>query len=239
MISFKISLGRCQRSHRSRHQHLSKRQKDPLVLIAFQTACIALIFLNATFIGNTLYCVWMENCFSHDNIFLIVIVIFSVVEIMNNLVSIKKVFDYYTMYAFTLDVFTLGVFYWQIHCLSKLFFGTNEQQTYKSLIFSFEKFVLSSWILIFFCYIAWNCLIRHKLSQKQYLHKNINDVEHIESELRNSTFIRSVQIIITLALIQYNDFICNLIPCTLVFILYTLHTIYRNKGQEFFDVLTK
>ena len=234
---FSKSLHRCPQC--SRRPILVTRRKDPFVLIAFQTACISLIFLNAAFIGDILYRVWMDNCFSIDYVFLILIALLNVAELMNNWVSIKKLFDEYTMFTFILDVFTLGIFYWQIHCLSKVFFGANEQQTYKTLAFSFEKFILCSWALIFICYIIWNFLIFHELSQKQRLHKNINDIDHVKSLLRDSASVRFIQVVITLFYIRYDDSICILILCTLVFISYTFYTINHDKDLDFFDALIK
>ena len=229
--TFQDSLRRHQRSHRSRRSASSKEQKEPFVLIAFQTACIALIFLNATFIGDVFFHM-LEHGFSHLYLFLILIAAFNVVEIMNNWVSIEKFFNDYTMFTFAVDVITLGIFYWQIHILSKNLnkFISGPADNIQSI--ALEKLVFGFWIAIFICYIVWNFRILFKQNKKSSSCKNIQGIK----ELKNSTVIRIIQSIIALLLILYVDSECGLVLYAAAFILYAL---YHNKDLNIFDTLIK
>lgn len=68
-----------------------------LVLTAFQTACLAVIVMNATFIGNLLYHSLFNEYARKQSwqslVFLILVVILNFLEIINNCASISKYFE--------------------------------------------------------------------------------------------------------------------------------------------------
>ncbi len=224
-------------------QAVQESLKEPFVLIVFQTACLATIFLNATFIGDMLYDIWSSGSFSYDHFFLILTIALNVMEIMNNWVSIKKFFNDYTTSTFVIDVFTLGVFYWQIHVLSQALHDGILIQPDLTQVFPFWKFILVSWSIIFICYIVWNINILLHLSKKQYSCEDADIIEGTQSkdvaskrDLKNSTAMRIIQSVVVLLLVVFVDSVQYSTPYTLAFIFYTL---YHNKELNIFDILIK
>ena len=133
-----------------------KPTKDPLVLNAFQTACLAIVVYLAIFVGDLLYKFVVEKSISCGLFFVLTIVsLFDFLEIVNNWVSMLEYFDGYRTPLFFVDVLILGTFFWQIYLLSKLI--NDEEMICTKLNHKALLIVVFSYGCIFILYVLWNC----------------------------------------------------------------------------------
>lgn len=135
----------------------SDKGKDSLVITAFQTACLAIIVLLAKFVGDLLYDAIMAKSITGLLIILILVSILNFFEIANNWVSIKTYFPQYDARLFSMDVLTLGVFFWQTYLLTKL----NDTQELIGIALRSKMLlvIIASYGIIFFLYALWNFII--------------------------------------------------------------------------------
>lgn len=142
-----------------------KPTKDPLVLRAFQTACLAIIVYLATLIGDLLYKVASVPFFPLK-LFIELLFIFALdfLEIINNWASIKKYFGTYYYRLFLADVLTLGTFFWQIYLLSKLL--TEDKIKIDELQQKALLVAALSYGCIFSLYALWNHFLCKKDEEK-------------------------------------------------------------------------
>lgn len=195
--------------------------KDSLALTAFQTACLAIIVLLAKFVGDLLYDAIITRSVTGQLIFLIFASALSFLEVINNWASIKKHFHSYNTSLFLIDVLTLGVFFWQIHILSRL---KSESIT---LPIDFQNkmllVVMVSYGIIFILYILWNII----LFVKKECHSAKDKKENIENILYPAG-VRFLQMLFSFGSVLFG---IDRVPiCILIFIvfLFSLYVLRRN-----------
>lgn len=212
----------------------------PLLIVLFQGACLAVIVLNATFIGNLLYNLFFTKSASvFPYLFLLSISLLNIAEIMNNWTSIKKYFAFYDMKLLLIDVITLGIFYWQIHILSTSQNQHTLEQLFTDPSFTLWKVTLGFCGIIFILYIVWDIYILRQSRIPDFSNIQSSLLQNERIDIQNSIWIRLIQCIIILLLYIYVEPICinsasNLIPYIVLFILYTL---YHNSTLNIFNTL--
>ncbi len=216
-----------------------------LVLTAFQTACLAVIVMNATFIGNLLYHSLFNEYARKQSwqslVFLILVVILNFLEIINNCASISKYFEsFYNSILLLIDIITLAIFFWQIYILIEV----QKSSTGITEISSIElgqniiKIIIYSYLCIYISYVVWNYLIVKEIDKRSKTSHTNKEPDTRESIL-NSTIMRLMQI----------GFICtNLVlefkSITIVFLnfilsVWILCTVLHNKTLNIFEEIIK
>lgn len=193
-----------------RTDNADKTGRDSLVMTAFQTACFAIIVLNAKLVGDLLYSVIVDGL-SERRLLVVVLLILSTalnfLEIANNWASIEKFFDLYNDLLFMIDVLTLGTFFWQIYILSKL--EEESELTEDKLI----GIIVISYIIIFLLYFVWNIFIVRANRKKD------DDTERLsvdeELSIERSGFGRCLQICALsvfwiISMMEKSNFMCAL-----------------------------
>ena len=155
----------------------NNKTKDSLVVTAFQTACLAIIVLIAKFIGDLLYRVDLLEPTSIQPLFwlLISISVLDFIELTNIWTSIKKYFKQYNGWLFMIDVVTLGCFFWQVYCLSKLLddYPDFKELTGNELEQRVKGIIIIFYICIFSLYSLWNLFLKYNDKLKKDDRKNI------------------------------------------------------------------
>ena len=217
----------------------------PLVLTAFQTACLAVIVMNATFIGNLFYHILFNEYVRKQSwqslIFLILVVILNFLEIINNWASISKYFkSFYNSYLFLTDIVTLAIFFWQIYILieveksSKGIAETPSIEPEQNII----KIVVYSYLFIYISYVVWNCLIVKEIDKRRKTGDENKDPDTRERIL-NSTIMRLMQIsfIFTNLVLEFKSI--TTVFLDFIFSVWILYTILHNNTLNVFDTIIK
>lgn len=240
-----MGKGDIQKSKSTQSDQDSATHNTPLVLTAFQTACLAVIVMNATFIGNLLYHTLFDEHIKKQSwqslIFLILVVILNFLEIVNNWASISKYFEsFYNSILLLIDIITLGFFFWQIYILieiqSKLKTATkisnNELERNIILI------IILSYLFIYILYVIWNFCILNEIDKKRRVSNNHEEPDTRDSIL-NSTIMRLIQIGFTLTniLLEFNSITTDFL--IFIFFVRILYTIVHNKTLHIFDTIIK
>lgn len=207
-----------------------KENKDPLVITAFQTACLAIMVLLAKFVGDLLCDAIVTESFPEQLRFLILVSMLNFLEIINNWASIKKYFNLYNTPLFLIDVLTLGVFFWQIYILSKLeieskseFFGPRSEMLLVIMI---------SYVLIFFLYVLWNAIL---LAQKG-CHSPEDRAENIKTIIRPAG-IRIFQMAVALELVLFGVDCVSFLVLDIFILLSCAYTLVRNYELNVFSTI--
>lgn len=210
-----------------------------MVVAAFQTACLAIIVLIAKFVGDLLYSYISDKSYSWRLlVFLILVSMLNFFEITNSWASIKKYFRLYDTLLFLIDVITLGVFFWQMHVLSK--FEDSLQSKLKIVDDELEyKMVLVSMVayeIIFILYILWNQRILDTSSKKDSCKLTEKETKSINSSVsmrwNQLVLLSSVSVLYAYRCISMFLFDIEMI----VFILCVLH---HNKNLDVFETIIK
>lgn len=173
--------------------------KDSLVLTAFQTACFAIIVLNAKLIGDLFYNVSLLEKSSIQPPHIVLLILTSVLnffELTNNWTSVKKYFKQYDGGLFLIDVATLGCFFWQVYVLSKWIdtLQTDIEFTENELEQRVNWIIIISYGLIFILYALWNYIILRNKNQLE---------ENDRKDIRHSLIMRGIQACISLAILLF------------------------------------
>ncbi len=214
--------------------------KDSMVVAAFQTACLAIIVLNAKFVGDLFYKMSSEGCPSlRLSVFFILVSCLNFLEIVNNWASIKKYFSRYNSWLFLTDVITLGCFFWQIYVLSRWeeVLQNGSESARIALEQVEQKMILVAivfYAVIFLLYVLWNCIILYTDSKRS------DKLETYETKnIKKWGLKRGIQVGISIALIWYGVEkipMCVLILGLLICIIFV--SIHNHK-LNIFDTIIK
>lgn len=143
--------------------------KDSMVLTAFQTACLAIIVLNAKLIGDLLYDVFSGKSLTLQPCLLLILVsALNFCELANDWASVKKHFGQYGGVLFSIDVLTLGGFFWQVYFCSKWY--NDLQIEHKHAGTELEPnvmwVVIVSYVFVYTLYAIWSAIVLFKYSEK-------------------------------------------------------------------------
>lgn len=199
---------------------IGESTKDPLILNAFQTACLAIIVYLAIFVGDLLYKFVVEESISRGLFFVLAIVsLFNFLEIVNNWVSMQEYFDVYRTKLFFADVLILGTFFWQIYLLSKLI--NDKEMICTTLHHKALLIVVFSYGCIFILYFLWNCGILKW--------KSFQSSQDKKRKIISPMHIRSFQAFFAFGIILFG---IDRVPLFILFILIGAscwYTFFRNK----------
>lgn len=208
------------------------KDEKSMVVTAFQAACFGIIFLIAKFVGDWICYAITKNVPIQWLILFILVSALDFFELTNNWVSIKKYFDQYNGLLFTIDVITLGCFFWQIYVLSNFgekMFGLDEAVTGEVWI-EFKRqavwIIVVSYALIFALYAFWNYFILHPSKDSKQSSLVKAHTSRFEASLRGRRIQVISAIILMVFLVRFganNIFIIHLIvACGLLCIRYVV-----------------
>ncbi len=221
----------------------SQKGSDSIEIIAFQAACLAIIVLNASCIGDFFYkAVWKSDIPWDTTFCIITAVCLNIFELMNTWATIKIYLRQYAAALFLLDILTLGIFFWQIH-LAAMLTDDSIQTAVKHMPFVF----LAAYCSIFFLYSIWNLVIICNKGR----HEQNPDGEQSGDEKRRSVkerhnlcesacfrFIQALGAFVVMVLFKYSNenYIYIFMGYNVLSIVYVL---WHNSQMEVFDMIIK